>query len=299
MGIMESPLRQLGVECQTRGGFAPVEVKGPLKGGKVLLDGSVSSQFLTGLLFALPVCDGPSEIEVLNLKSAPYVAMTLAVLKQFGVTVAPEKSFERFIIKGNQRYKASSYQVEGDWSGAAFLLIAGAIRGKVTIQNLQTDSLQADKRILEVLDSVKAKVSITEGAVSVEKNELRAFDFDATDCPDLIPPLVALACHCTGRSMLYGMDRLKYKESDRASVLLSEFAKIGASIVISGNQMEIEGKSLKGGHVDTHNDHRIAMAGAIAGLNSKDGVIISGWKCVAKSYPDFFRDLEALKGETA
>ena len=297
MGIMEKPLHHLGVYCKTNDGFAPLLVRGPIKAGKVRIDGSISSQFLTGLLLALPLCKENSELLVDNLKSKPYVAMTLNLLKLFGISIIPEKDFERFIIKGNQSYKSTTYHVEGDWSGASFLLVAGAVGGKVSIRNLQASSFQADKRILEALELAGARVYSINDSVSVERNELKAFEMDATECPDLIPPLAALACCCIGRSQIYGIERLKHKESDRAQTLLAEFTKIGGEIKINGNKMEIEGRNLEGGILDSHNDHRIAMAGAIAGLNSKNGVKIEGWKCVSKSYPGFFEDLESIGGD--
>jgi len=299
MGMAEAPLHQLGVECQTNAGLALVVVRGPLRSGKATIDGSVSSQFLSGLLFALPLCDGDSELNVRSLKSRPYVSLTLAVMRQFGVSVAAEQGFERIFVKGGQLYRPCSLQVEGDWSGAAFLFVAGALGGKVVVRNLQIQSLQADKNILQALHSTGARISKAEDSISVMKDGLRAFAFDATECPDLFPALVALACHCDGRSTISGLDRLRHKESDRAQALLSEFIKIGARISISGNHFEIEGGRLKGGFIDAHNDHRIAMAGAVAALNSNEGVVISGWECVSKSYPGFFSDLEQIKGERA
>jgi len=298
VGMVETPLRLLGAEGQTSHGYPPVVVKGPLKGGNAVLDGSLSSQFLTGLLLALPVCAGDSELLVTGLNSKPYVAMTLDVLSRFGISITAAENFEKYSIKGNQRYTAASYEVEGDWSGAAFLLVAGALCGKAKVGNLNADSHQADKKILEALEKANARIIVKDRTVSVEKNDLKAFTFDATESPDLFPPLTALASGCDGKSVIYGVERLKHKESDRAQALLSEFSKIGAKVCIQGNRMEIEGILLKGGFIDSHDDHRIVMAGAVAGLISREGVRIDGWQCVSKSYPDFFKDLRSIGGNT-
>lgn len=297
VGMMERPLNQLGACCRTNNGFPPVKIKGPIKGGKATIDGSLSSQFLTGLLLSLPLCPDDSEITVIGLKSKPYIAMTLSLLKQFGISIHHEKDLKRFSIKGSQFFKNTTFRIEGDWSSAAFLLVAAAITGKVRIRNLRIDSLQADKKILEVLESAGARVETKSDSVSVEKNQLRAFEFDATECPDLFPPLVVLACFCRGWSVIAGAERLRHKESDRTQALLTEFYKIGARIKVSGGLMKIEGAKLQGGIFKSHDDHRIAMSGAVAGLNTEKGVFLDGWKCVSKSYPSFFEDLKAIGGD--
>lgn len=299
MGMMETPLEQLGVTCKTDNGFPPIQIRGPIRGGKIKIDGSLSSQFITGLLFALPLCQNDSDLVINNLKSKPYVAMTLDLLEEFGISICSEKDYTRFFINGGQAYKKNSYEVEGDWSGAAFLLTAGAIGGKIEVDKLSHNSLQADKKIIEVLESAGASVSIRKNMVFIESNRLDSFDFDASECPDLFPPLTALACCCSGRSRIAGIERLRHKESDRASVLLSEFRKIGAKIHINGNRMEIEGKRLQGGIIDSHNDHRIAMAGAVAAISSELGVRIRNWQAVSKSYPRFFDDLKSIGGKVS
>ena len=292
--MLEPPLRSLGVACRTQNGFLPVSVKGPLRAGKTVVDGSVTSQFLTGLLMALPLCAGESEIVVNNLTSKPYIAMTLRLMETFGVTVQ-HNNFERFRINGPQQYHALTYTVEGDWSGAAFPLVAGALAGRVKVENLRCDSTQADKAIVAVLQKAGAKVEIGANDLAVQHARLAGFEFDATDCPDLFPPIVALAAYCQGKSTIYGAQRLKVKESDRGLALLHEFTQIGASVALYADRMEITGKpELDGGIVDSHNDHRIAMAGAVAALRSRKGVTIRNWECVAKSYPNFFDDLAQI-----
>ncbi len=297
VGTLEEPLKALGARCQTHCGFPPVAVRGPIRGGKVSVDGSMSSQVASGLLMALPLCPQDSVLTVSNLKSKPYLRMTLSLLKEFGIIIHYDEELRRFEIPGKQAYHPRTYRVEGDWSGGAFLLVAGAIAGRVKVRGLSEKSLQADRAILETLERAGAEVDTERGAVTVEQSGLKAFEFDATDCPDLFPPLAALACHCQGRSVIRGTERLRHKESDRALALVSEFRKMGARIRVQGGTMEVTGGRLKGGEVSSHQDHRIAMACAVAGLASEKGVHIRDWSCVGKSYPQFFDDLDALRRE--
>lgn len=295
VSMIEEPLKQLGVEVSSTDGCPPLTVKGPLQGGEAVVDGSVSSQLLTGLLMALPKAPKDSRLTVIDLKSTPYIDMTLTLLRAFGVEVE-HSNYQSFFIKGNQTYNRGEYRVEGDWSGASFLLTAGALGGSVTMTGLDTSSPQADRRIIEALKAAGARVKMTGDSVEVSEKDLKAFDFDATHCPDLFPPLVALACNCKGTTVLTGVERLIHKESNRAMVLEKEFSSLGAVIRIEGNRMEIEGTRLKGGTIDAHNDHRIAMAGAAAAINAEQDVTIRGYECVAKSYPDFFEDFSKIGG---
>ena len=295
VGMIAEPLEKLGAKCSTSRGFAPVVVKGRMKGGNASIDASESSQFLTGLLMALPCCQQDSKIMVKNLQSRPYVKMTLSLLSKYGISIGHNAALTRFSIRGRQHYRPVSYTVEGDWSGAAFLLVAGAIAGSVKVIGLDGKSLQADKEVLEALRKSGAKVAVGNDFVRAEKGDLCAFEFNATDCPDLFPALAVLACCCKGTSRLIGADRLRHKESDRAAAIASELGKLGAKIKVNGNVMEIEGGELHGGAVDSHGDHRMAMACAVAALACGKGVKIRNPECVSKSYPDFFRDLEKLK----
>lgn len=294
MDMAVAPLGKLGAECKTNRGFLPIAVHGPIHGGAVSVDGSQSSQFVSGLLMALPLCKGDSIVTVANLKSRPYVMMTLELMGEFGVAVGRGRGLDRFEIAGEQSYKPAKYEVEGDWSAAAFLLVAGAIAGKVKVAGLRLDSLQADRAMLDALKKAGAAVRIGSGTVAVEGGRLSAFDFDATDYPDLFPPLVALACFCSGESAIKGASRLLGKESDRASVLALEFSKLGAMIEVRGDDVLVTGAALEGGTVDSHGDHRIAMACSIAALRCKKPVKITNEECVSKSYPGFFEDLESL-----
>jgi len=294
--MITDSLNQLGCRCQSQDGFLPVWIKGPLKSGKATIDGSVSSQLLTGMLMALPVIKGDSEITVNNLQSLPYIDMTINILKQFGISIT-HYQYETFRIPGKQKYKPATLIVEGDWSGAAFLLVAGALAGGITVNGLQADSLQADRQILKALGYAGARVKIGDDYVNISRDELKAFDFDATHCPDLFPPLVALAAHCNGVSRIEGVGRLVHKESNRAKVLQEEFYKLGISMRVEGGNLYVTGPSLmKTGEVDSHGDHRIAMAAAIVAMIARTPVKIAGAECVAKSYPGFYQDLKTLGG---
>lgn len=291
---MVEDLSLLGVFCRTDNGRAPIILRGPIRGGSLSLDGSVSSQFLTGLLMALPLCDGESSISVSRLKSIPYVRMTIELLEYFGVRIEAGDALGEFAIQGNQAYRPCTYTVEGDWSGASFLLAAGAVSGRVKVTGLDHKSAQPDRAILDALTMAGARIETGPDYVTVEKDRLRPIRFDATHCPDLFPPLVAFTANCEGKSTIWGVERLAFKESDRAAALISEFGKLGIIIERNATKMEIHGGPVKGGIVDSHNDHRIAMACAIAGLTAREGVVIQNPACVSKSYPDFFSDLDSL-----
>ncbi len=296
VNMIAEALSQLGVRCQTQDGFIPVWVRGPVKSGKAIIDGSVSSQLLTGILMALPVVKGDSEIRVRDLQSRPYIDLTLQVLQQFGIS-AEHDHYEVFRIPGKQKYLPVSVTTEGDWSGAAFLLVAGALGGTVTIKGIQPYSLQADQRILAALEHAGANIQTGTDQVTVTRNDLKAFDFEATHCPDLFPPLVALAAHCQGTSRIGGVQRLIHKESNRAKVLQEEFYKVGVTIRMDSTHMYITGPALmKTGEIDSHGDHRIAMAAATVAAVSRTPVKIAGAECVSKSYPDFFTDFKSIGG---
>lgn len=288
VGISAETMNNLGVELRLNNGFLPLEIKGPLKGGISFLDGSVSSQFLTGLLIASPVISNNTQLIVSNLKSRQYIDLTLDVIRRFGIEIYNE-DYTRFLIPGEQKYKAIEYEVEGDWSGAAFLLVMAAVYGKITVKNLSLMSTQPDRAIIEVLRRVGAKLDIKDNSVSVEHDKLESFDFDISECPDLAPPLVALAINCKGKSIIRGTERLRIKESDRASVLVREFSKLGVNINSDDNQIVIEGRSdIRSCELESHGDHRIAMALTLAGLGAEEGIIINSASSVKKSYPAFF-----------
>jgi len=293
MALLESPLQQLGAYCNTNNGFVPIEVKGPLNGGLATLDGSLGSQILTGLLMAAPLAKRDVTLQVKSLQSKPYIDLTIEVMKAFGVT-AENRNYEEFFIKANQTYQPASYNVEGDWSGAAFLLVAGAIAGEIRVENITTTSKQADKAIVQALLRAGAIVKAHGNAIEVCHASLSAFTFDATDCPDLFPPLVSLAAACNGVSSIKGVGRLEHKESNRAVALQTEFRKMGISVEVDGDTMQVTGGPINATTIDSHNDHRIAMAAAISARTANGVVAIDGAECVAKSYPEFFEDLNSI-----
>jgi 3-phosphoshikimate 1-carboxyvinyltransferase len=293
MFMIEEALNQLGVKCTSTGGFLPLKIHGPLKGGNCKIDGSVSSQLLTGLLMALPLAVKDSEIKVNNLKSKPYIDLTIQILRSFGITIH-NRDYSLFQIPGNQKYTPYNYTIEGDWSGGAFLLVAGAINGDITVNGLRPDSSQSDKAILTVLDKAGARLTVKENSIGISKSDMKAFEFDATESPDLFPPLVALAACCKGISSIKGVSRLIYKESNRATALMEEFGKMNIKIEIKDDKMLIMGGDISGARINSHDDHRIAMATAVAGLRASDKVYIKDSHCVTKSYPGFFDDLRQL-----
>ena len=292
--IIEDALVQLGVAIESNNGLLPLKIQGPIKAGNINIDGSLSSQLLTGLLMALPLVDGDSVIEVSHLKSIPYIDMTLSIMKHFGVEIQNE-DYKIFRVKGNQKYKAKPFNIEGDWSGGAFFLVYGAVKENIEIANLNGISKQADKAIVEALQLAGARVVLRHNLVIVEKSELTAFDFNATNCPDLFPPLVCLASQCKGVTKLKGVSRLKHKESDRAVVLKEEFNKIGIKVELQGDDMYITGAQPKAGIINSHNDHRIAMVGGLMNLFCQEEIKVEGKSSVNKSYPEFFADLGALE----
>jgi 3-phosphoshikimate 1-carboxyvinyltransferase len=295
MGMVEGPLRELGAYCETNGGLPPVKVKGPMKGGDITIDGSTTSQFITGLLMTLPLCARDSILRVENLQSRPYVELTTKILKRFGVTVGGDLEEGVLEIPGNQEYTPVEITMPGDWSGAAFMLVAGAIAGRTTVKGLSIRSSQADRDILLALEMAGAKVDVSGSTISVHSpGELTNFDFDATHCPDLFPPLAILALNCEGESRIHGAHLLSVKESDRGIILAQEFTRLGGDITVEGEDLVINGSRLEGGKGDSHGDHRIAMALAVAALTSAEGVQIMDYDVVTKSYPNFFRDLESL-----
>lgn len=297
MHFFEEVLPQLGVEIKSQDGKLPLKIRGPLQAKDITIDGSLSSQFLTGLLMAFGAVADKAAITVKDLKSKPYIALTLQLMEHFGVKVRQE-NFEVFHFDKKQEYKAKEYTVEGDWSGAAFLLVAAAVAGKAEVHHLNTQSAQSDKAIMEALEKAGAEILPGVFTMIVVKNGLKAFEMDATDCPDLFPPLVALAANCKGITKIKGVSRLAHKESDRGLTLQQEFGKMGIQIDLQGDEMFVHGGTgIKGNvTVSSHNDHRIAMACAVAALTADGAITIENAEAINKSYPEFYEHLETLGG---
>ena len=273
-----------------------LKISGKLNSGEFSLPGNVSSQFVSGLLMALPMLDGNSTIKLTSkLESAAYVEITTEVMKKFGVLT--EKIQDGFFVKGNQRYKSFYYNVEGDWSQAAFFMAMGALGGSVGIKGLNKNSCQADKMIFNFLENFGADISWNEDEIKVNKSKLRAINIDAAEVPDLVPVLAVLAADAEGETTIKNVRRLRLKECDRLSAISEELSKIGVKIKFSENELKITGgKNYLGCEVFSHNDHRIAMAMAVMASRTEGSMTILNSDCVKKSYPDFFKDYCLLGG---
>jgi 3-phosphoshikimate 1-carboxyvinyltransferase len=298
MDFFDEIFPQLGIDIQSNGGRLPLHIQGPLRPADITVDGSLSSQFLTGLLMAFSAAGAEHvTIRVEGLKSRPYIDLTLSVMRAFGMNVPEVTADDRFIFHTSNKVPDGTirYAVEGDWSGAAFLIVAGALAGDISIAGLQQDSVQGDRAILDALKAAGGQFSWSNGCLEVKRSALRAFQFDATECPDLFPPLAALAALANGVSEIRGVSRLAHKESDRGVTLRDEFGKLGINIHLDGDLMRIEGGNVHGAPVHSRHDHRIAMALAVAGLRAVSGVTeIAEAEAIRKSYPDFFEDIRRL-----
>ena len=299
MDFFDEVLPQLGVQITSNNGKLPLKLKGSVQPKNITIDGSLSSQFLTGLLLAYAASDAKDvTITVNNLKSKPYVDLTLAVMEEFNLKEPENKNYEAFYFgseTSNYEPIFNDYTIEGDWSGGAFLLVAGAIAGDIKIEGLDIASTQADKEVLKALMDCGCKILIEEKQIEISSGVLKAFQFDATDCPDLFPPLVALASYCEGTTEIEGVHRLTHKESNRALTLQEEFEKMGIEIELQGNKMLIKGGTgVKGAHVHSRHDHRIAMACAVAALKAESETVIDDAEAVNKSYPNFYEHIQSL-----
>ena len=287
-------LLQCGVQVKTTNGGLPIVICGPITKNKIELDGSFSSHMLSGLLIVSPLLEHDTEIIVKNLVSRPYVAMTLNIMRQFGVNVE-NNNFRKFYIKGRQKYIGQEYVIEGDWSSAANFLVCAAISGKIEMTGLNQNSLQADIKIRDILVDFGAHIKIMNNFISVSKRHAKPFTTDLTDSPDLFPPVVVLAAAANGKSVIIGTKRLIHKESNRFDTLMSVFTKLGVKMQAEDNELHVFGNGyLNGGEVDSFNDHRIAMCSAIAGAIAKSDIIINNADVEKKSHPSFFDDLKKI-----
>lgn len=298
MNFFDEILPQLKVRVKSEEGKLPLHIQGPVVPASIEIDGSLSSQFLTGLLLAYAASNAADvSIKVNNLKSKPYIDLTLDVMKQFGLKVPINKNYETFYFDTapHQSSETREYTVEGDWSGAAFLLVAGAVAGDLVVKGLDVFSTQADKAVLQALMDCGCRMSVQPDQIEIAKAPLQAFHFSATECPDLFPPLVALAACCNGKTVIEGTSRLTHKESNRAVTLQEEFGKLGIQIELQDDLMIIEGGTgIQTATVHSRHDHRIAMACAIAALTAAGPVTIEEAEAVNKSYPDFYTHLRQL-----
>ena len=301
----------------------PLTIEGPLKAGRAEISGKHGSQLISGLLMALPFAEKNSSLIVHEPKSIPYMFITLEVLKKFGIKVGNDMlggpdflasdgdwslcTEMVFKVKGGQKYKAADIDLEGDWSAAANFLVAGAVFGKVVLHGLDTTSLQADLSIMDILMDAGASLSQLDGDkgdITVQRAPLKAFNVDASNCPDLFPIISVLAAFCQGTSRLAGVGRLANKESDRAKAILEMMTSMGVKASVEGDEMVIEGHSLaqrllggsllKGGSYTSHHDHRMVMALKVAALGADGPIVIDDEECVAKSFPQFHEIFNAV-----
>lgn len=294
-------LCQLGFNLSSNGKYPPVFVMpGKLKlSAKIRIAGNVSSQYISGLLFALPLLPGKTEVIITTeMESKDYILMTIDTLKKFGIEINASPDFRKFIINGNQKYKAvKNYKVEGDYSSAAFIFVSGALtaRKKIAISGLEHSSLQGDAMIVNILRKMGADIEFKKEEFIVRKSALKAIEIDAKGIPDLVPILAVLATQAQGKTIIKNIARLRIKESNRAQAIVSQLKKMGADIIEAGDCLKINGVSkLKGASVDTFSDHRIVMACSVAALVAEGETIIKDPVCVKKSYPSFFDDLRKL-----
>ncbi len=286
------------VEYSTSSGSLPLKINGSLKADTFEIAGNVSSQFITGLLFALPLLNGNSTIKITGiLESKGYVDLTLDILDKFSIQVTND-NYKKFHVDGNQLYKNRDLSVEGDFSQAAFWLVAGVIGGEINCLGLNPSSLQGDKEVLDILKRMNGTANINSNSIYAETSKTKNTIIDGSQCPDIIPILAVLASLSEGTTEIINAGRLRIKESDRLTAITTELTKLGADIAEKDDGLIINGKNqLNGGEVDSWNDHRIAMSLAIASLRCKNDVIIKDSSCINKSYPTFWQDFKKLGGK--
>ena len=287
------------IEYKTTNGKLPLYIKGEIKPDTFETEGNISSQFITGLLYTLPLLDDDSKIIIKNnLESKGYIDLTLEILELAGIEIT-NNDYKSFDIKGNQKYSAFDYTVEGDYSQAAFWIVAGILGDEMNCKNIYKDSLQGDKEIIEIVQRMGAMLEISEKSVKVFPGKTKGTVIDISQCPDIGPILTVLAALSEGETRIINAERLRIKESDRITSIKTELNKLGAKIEEDGDSLIIQGVSeFEGGvSVDSWNDHRIAMALAIASTKCKYPILITGASAVRKSYPNFWNDFVAMGGK--
>ncbi|MBQ1554746.1 MAG: 3-phosphoshikimate 1-carboxyvinyltransferase [Clostridia bacterium] len=296
IGLYADLLPQAGVQCETSGEL-PFTCRGRLRAGEYDMPGDISSQFITGMLLALPLCEGDSRITLTTpLQSAAYVNMTVCCMKDFGVTV--ERTPDGWFIPGHQRYTARDYTVEGDWSHAGFFLAAGALGSELTLRGLRMDSVQGDRAAVELFRNFGADISVAHnGDLTVRPGQLRGQHIDAGQIPDLVPCLAVCAALCEGVTVIDHAERLRIKESDRLTSTATMIRSLGGTVEERPDALIITGiRQFTGGTVDGFRDHRIVMSAAIGALNASDSVTVTTPDSVNKSFPSFFDVYNQLGG---
>lgn len=288
-----------GIKYTYKEGILDLKTEGKLHAGEFKVKGNISSQFITGLLFTLPLLDGDSKIIITTeMESKGYIDLTLSAIKDFGVEII-NNDYKEFIVKGNQKYRSRDYRVEGDYSQAAFFLCADALGNDVTANDLKLDSLQGDKEVIDILERMGVKFeSRNLGLIGKVNESLKSTVIDGSQCPDIIPVIALVASLSEGTTEIINAERLRIKECDRLSAVSSELNKLGADIKEKQDGLIIKGvKKLKGGaEVWSHKDHRIAMTLAIASTVCDEPIVIKDYECVSKSYPRFWEDFKSIGG---
>lgn len=280
------------MEYPKNGDFLPLAVSGKLTGGEFPLRGDVSSQFVTGMLFALSVAGSGSVRLTTKLESRPYAKLTVDMLDRFGIDV--EERGDSYIVKGG-KFRPTDFAVDGDCSQAAFFAVAAAINGNVTIKGIDPDTKQGDFAVFDIVKRFGGRVTVTENGINVSAGELHASDIDASDIPDLVPALAVLAAFSAGETQIYNAGRLRLKESDRIASTADLIRSLGGEVSEMADGLVISGRrKLSGGFAEAFGDHRIAMAAAAASVGCIGEVVVDDMSCTAKSYPDFTRDFRRL-----
>ena len=295
-GPLIKALNDLGAVCYStrNNGLAPIAVLGVMKGGDISIDGGISSQFISSLLISCPFAKKDTTIKINGeLKSRPYVEVTLEMMEKAGVNVSTD--FKEFHIPSDQEYDLKSYRIPGDFSSASYMLAAGALAGKVTVNNL-FESKQGDAAIMENLLDMGANVywDTAKGSVTVEQAELRGIEIDVGATPDLVPTLAVLGSCASGTTHIINAAHVRYKETDRLHAMATELSKMGVDITEEPDGLLITGGKLKGAQVDGYDDHRIVMALSLAGMMATGTTDITTAESVDISYPKFFNDLKRL-----
>ena len=288
-----------GIEYSYEEGNLNLVINGELNPGTFEVEGNVSSQFITGLLFTLPLLKEDSKIIITTeMESKGYIDLTLRAMNDFGVEII-NNNYREFIIKGNQKYNARNYRVEGDYSQAAFFLCADSLGNDVLCKDLDLNSLQGDKEVIDILERMNVVFNANDiGVKGTTNGELASTVIDGSQCPDIIPVLTAVAALTKGTTEIINAGRLRIKECDRLAAVTSELNKLGAKIIEKEDGLVVTGvEKLQGGvEVWSHKDHRIAMTLAIASTRCEEPIVIKDYECIAKSYPKFFEDFKALGG---
>jgi len=299
VGDLLSALKSLGARARSLGnnGCPPIEIKGGrLTGGEVIIPGLVSSQYITSLLMIAPYVEGEMRIKVVGgLHSKPYIDITLDIMRAFGVDVT-NHDYKEFLVKGGQKYRSRHYQIEGDYSSAAYFLATGAIGGRpVSITSLKADSVQGDRYLLSILSEMGCRIDYQEGQVSICRDkELKGVTIDMGNYPDIVQTVAIVAAYAGGKTEITNIGHLKFKETDRINNTAVELGKMGIRTKVTENTMVVYGGKTKGAEIDAHNDHRMAMSFAVAALFADGDSIINGAEAVTKSYPQFFAELAKL-----